>query len=60
MEQKHEALQTLDKGKNYSKVVDDYDFCNISVGNWKRKGNEIERWYSVRDVNGGDQKEANK
>jgi hypothetical protein len=40
-------------------VVDEYDFCHISVGNWKRKGSEIERWYSARDVN-GDQKEGNK
>jgi hypothetical protein len=40
-------------------VVDEYDFCHIYVGNWKRKASEIERWYSARDVN-GDQKEGNK
>ncbi|XP_071043106.1 jerky protein homolog-like [Parasteatoda tepidariorum] len=44
IETKLEAIQRLDKGESIKKVARDLGVGAVTVGDWKRKRNEIEIW----------------
>jgi hypothetical protein len=53
MEQRLEALQRLDKGENIKKVAEEHGVARVTVGDWKKKRSEIEKWCSARASNEG-------
>jgi hypothetical protein len=53
MEQKLEALQKLDKGETKQKVAEEYGVGHVTVGDYKKKRTEIEKWCSARASNEG-------
>lgn len=43
----------LEKSKTRHKVAEEYGVGYITVGNWKKKRSETEKWWSARALNEG-------
>ncbi|KAG8198584.1 hypothetical protein JTE90_026482 [Oedothorax gibbosus] len=44
IETKLEAIQRIDNGESIKKVAEDLGVGTVTVGNWKRKRSELEKW----------------
>lgn len=48
IERKLEALKRLDKGESLKKIANELGVGRVTISDWKKKRNELEKWYSKR------------